>query len=359
MTATTLAEAIRETNGLSAYDAGCKRILSEREILARIMQELLPEYAQCSVEDIARTCIVGDPLVGTAPVRPQPRVAGVRNDLADPLEGRLTYDICFLARLPGSDGDEGGEPVGLMVNIEAQGESGPGYPLLSRAQYYCARMLSAQYGEVFSNSHYERLRKVYSVWVCLKPPKGLENTISRWSFEREDVVGAVGGDPGADGLMSVVVVRLGRPGTAGYTGILGLLGTLLAADVPEAEKLRVLTDEYHIDPTAHLENGMELMGTMGELLYKEAFEKGLEDGRAVGLEQGREQGLEQGLERGLEQGREQGIEQGQAQGQEQARADALRNLVQATGWSLDQAMDALGIPEDARPGLAALLGTAG
>ncbi len=199
-------------------------------------------------------------------------------------------------------------------------------------------MLSAQYGEVFSNSHYERLRKVYSVWVCLRPPKGLENTISRWSFLREDVVGDVGGDPCADGLMSVVVVRLGRPGTAGYTGILGLLGTLLAADVPEAEKLRVLTDEYHIDPTAHLENGMELMGTMGELLYKEAFERGLKDGRAAGIEQG--------------------IEQGQARGQEQARADALRNLIQTTGWPLERAMDALGIPESARFELTALVAAA-
>lgn len=39
-----------------------------------------------------------------------------------------------------------------------------------RAVYYCGRMLSAQYGTVFTNSHDEKVKRVISLWVCLNPP---------------------------------------------------------------------------------------------------------------------------------------------------------------------------------------------
>ena len=44
-----LQEGLWETEGVLPYDAACKRLLSEREILARIMKECLPEYGQCKM----------------------------------------------------------------------------------------------------------------------------------------------------------------------------------------------------------------------------------------------------------------------------------------------------------------------
>ncbi len=75
-------------------------------------------------------------------------------------EGTVTYDIRFRAIVPGS-----GEIIGLIVNVEAQNDFYPGYPLIKRGIYYCCRMISSQYGREFTDSHYERIKKVYSIFI--------------------------------------------------------------------------------------------------------------------------------------------------------------------------------------------------
>ena len=67
-------------------------------------------------------------------------------------EERVVYDVRFSAVAPGEDGK-----IGLIINIEAQSKYHPGYPLVKRAIYYCGRMLSAQYGSVFTPVYYTHL----------------------------------------------------------------------------------------------------------------------------------------------------------------------------------------------------------
>ena len=52
-TETTIAQSIRATDALVRYDAACKRLLSEKIILAWIMKSCLEEYRDCTVEEIA------------------------------------------------------------------------------------------------------------------------------------------------------------------------------------------------------------------------------------------------------------------------------------------------------------------
>ena len=51
---------------------------------------------------------------------------------------------------------------------------------LKRGIYYCSRMISGQYETAFTNSHYENIKKVYSIWICMNPPKNRENSITRY-----------------------------------------------------------------------------------------------------------------------------------------------------------------------------------
>lgn len=293
---------------MSSYDAACKRILSERVILARIMKECLPEFRDCDVDAIANEYILDDPVVGALPVgEVAPRVAGGGVEDASAAEGRVTFDIQFSAAAPGEDG-----PIGLVVNVEAQGETNLPYPLMNRAQYYCARLLARQHGTVFVRSDYGKLRKVYSIWVCLRPPRGLENSISRYAFAREDLTGPLPNLDETVDLMSIVVVRLGAPGSAGYDGVLGLLGTLLSKEVARAEKCRVLEQEYGIELTDKLEDEVAMMGTIGELVFKE--------GRAEGLAAGRAEG----------------------------QRELLTALCDRMGWTLEEALDRAGVPEEER-----------
>ena len=48
-----IAQGLRETDGNARYDASCKRILSGKAILARIMKACLEEYKDCDVDEIA------------------------------------------------------------------------------------------------------------------------------------------------------------------------------------------------------------------------------------------------------------------------------------------------------------------
>lgn len=53
-------------------------------------------------------------------------------------EGTVTFDIRFRAIIP-----HNGETVTLIINVEAQNNFYPGYPLIKRGIYYCYRMISA------------------------------------------------------------------------------------------------------------------------------------------------------------------------------------------------------------------------
>lgn len=64
-----------------------------------------------------------------------------------------------------------------------------GYPLVKRGFYYCARMISEQYGTVFTDSEYEKIQKVYSIWICPSPEKKRKNGIFKYHTVEETVFG--------------------------------------------------------------------------------------------------------------------------------------------------------------------------
>lgn len=69
-TETTIARNIRIADNNAKYDAACKRLLSERIILAWIMKNCLQEYKNCDIKDIAEKYIEGTPQVAELMVSP-------------------------------------------------------------------------------------------------------------------------------------------------------------------------------------------------------------------------------------------------------------------------------------------------
>jgi len=65
---TTIAQGLHTTDVSAGYDAACKRVLSEKAILARIMKACLEEYKECDANEIAEKYIEGQPQVSTVPV---------------------------------------------------------------------------------------------------------------------------------------------------------------------------------------------------------------------------------------------------------------------------------------------------
>ena len=310
---TTMAQGLHITDENAGYDAACKRVLSEKAILARIMKACLEEYKNCDVNDIAGKYIEGQPQVSEVPVLPDESgsvISGMDTEDKSIREGSVTYDIRFRAVVPGTE-----EQIGLIINVEAQNDFYPGYPIITRGVYYCCRIISSQYGREFTGSHYERIKKVYSIWMCMNPPKYRKNSITRYRLVEEQLVGeAVEPVEPVENydLLSIVMLCLGGPGGGNYEGVLRLLDVLLSNETSEVEKRKILQDDYGIQMTQTMEQEVSVMCN----LSKGVEEKGIAKGMAAGIANG--------------------------------ILAAIKSLVKNMGISAEQAMSVLEIPEAER-----------
>lgn len=192
-------------------------------------------------------------------------------------EGTVTYDIRFLAAAPVS-----GERIRLIINIEAQNDFYSGYPLIKRGIYYCSRMISSQYGTEFTESHYEKIKKVYSIWICMNPPENRANSITRYYVAEENLVGCVEERKQDYDLMAAVMICLGKEENT-ETDVLKLLNILLSAETNSKDKCQMLQDDFHIKMTQTLESEVSLMCNLS---------KGVEEkGRQIGRNEGRQEGI--------------------------------------------------------------------
>ena len=250
---TTVARKIRLLSSQARYDKACKRLLAEKIILAWILKSCVEEFQDCDVNEIAARYIVGTPQVGVVPVDPdesnqipEGEVAGTGVEAATATEGAVTYDVRFVASAPVS-----GKWIRLILNIEAQNDFYPGYPLIKRGIYYCSRMISAQCGTEFINADYEKIKKVYSIWLCMNPPMSRKNTITNYCITEDNLVGRVKERKEYYDLMSAVMVCLGEESDREQGGILKLLNILFSTESKAREKQEILEREFSIKMTKH------------------------------------------------------------------------------------------------------------
>ncbi len=255
----------------SKYDAEVKRVLSDPQILAWILKHTAKEFKEFSIEQIIG-CIDGKPEVGTRHVGPghyTKSIDGINTEDNVPGEGKAIYDIRFRVVLPD------GECVGMIINVEAQKNSNPGYDIVTRGIYYCARMLSSQMGNDISAKEYDGLQKVYSIWICLDVPHKAEHSMTRYRIHKEDVHGHSDIDSRYD-LMELVMVYLGREETAGKgTELHGLLNTILSNKLKPEEKKTILKQEYNIAISVELEGGLVSMCNLSETIAEKTVIKTL------------------------------------------------------------------------------------
>ena len=193
------------------------------------------------------------------------------------VEGTVYYDIRFHAVAPVD-----GKMIQLIINLEAQNDFNPGYPLLKRAVYYCSRMISSQYGTVFVKSHYEKIQKVYSIWICTMPTKKWEYNISRYRLMEDHLIGHTQAERNHYDLITIVLVCLGSKNHKQLKGILRLLNMLLLDNMGSQEKQELLAKEFDVTMTPHLEKGVAEMCNLSEGIER----RGEKRGQAIGEKRG-------------------------------------------------------------------------
>ena len=182
-------------------------------------------------------CIEGEPEISTVRVNPgetNETISGLPNENKVQGEGSVYYDIRFFAALPA----EGGR-IRLLINLEAQKDYYPGYQIPTRGIFYGARMLSAQLGTEFSGSEYDKLKKVYSIWLCMGVPSFIGNAAAQYHMVKSDLSPGFPDVKQAYDKLTVVVIGLKEDD--GYPHpLFGMLNTLLSPGLPAREKKELL-----------------------------------------------------------------------------------------------------------------------
>ena len=157
---------------------------------------------------------------------------------------------------------------------------------------------------------YGEIKKVYSIWICMSPPVGRQNSITRYSMKEENLIGNVSEKKENYDLMTAVMICLGHSGDDNYAGILKLLDVLLSPEKETEEKKKILQEDFDIKMTESLESEVRVMCNLS---------KGVE---ARGIEKGRKEGIQEGI------------------------LSSINNLMETMGWTAQQAMSALKVPAD-------------
>ena len=138
----------------------------------------------------------------------------------------------------------------------------------------------------------------------MNPPKVRENTITRYRLLEEHLVGDATEPVRNYDLLSIIMLCLGGSDGENYDGVLRMLDVLLSNETSEAEKRKILQDDYGIQMTQTMEREVSVMCNLG---------KGVE---------------ERGVAKGI--------------------LVSIKNLMETMNLTIEQAMAALKVPENER-----------
>lgn len=254
--------------GQEKYDAICKELLGNRQIISRVLKRFAREYETCSVEEIENLYIEPESILisGEAVERNRTNqdITGMNTEDKTINEGTVYYDVMFHACYP----DHTGKRIGLIINVEAQNDYYPGYELETRGIYYAARKLSSELKAINRNTNYGNLEKVYSIWICMGEhvPDKEANTVSLYEMGKNDIIGNVERSQESYDLLSVIIVRVGNKADA-EDPILAMLQLLFSIKVSKEEKIEGLK-KIGIRMDDEIMEGARVMGSLGQGLVE-------------------------------------------------------------------------------------------
>lgn len=275
-------------NEKSYLDAGCKALLGCTAVAAFIVKNCIPEFHDMSLEEIqeyiiykkAKSQMTPEELAEIQAENTSPVEIGchIVDDLPDKLneknveskstnEGTIYYDVLFDIGMP----DGKSPPSRVIVDIEAQNEFKPGYAILKRGSFYCGRMISAQKETVFRNSDYNKLQKVYSIWLCIAPDEDVRGVCNAYNmseiclakehhFPKEQY----------DNFCIILACLQDKQST---NNMVRFFSSVFDNEMPVEEKLD-LARECGLQVTADVKEGINQMCNYSDYVEQKGIEKG-------------------------------------------------------------------------------------
>ena len=278
------------------YDDKAKKLLSHKIILAYILVNTVEEFRGMNPAEVVNY-IEGEPYISVVPIDsgmtnaeekkeesksikytdiPE-KIIGLNTENSDINEGLIRFDIIFYVRM--RDG-----LTKIIVNIEAQKEEPDTYNILNRAVFYTSRMLSSQKGRDFVKSEYNKMKRVYSIWICMNMK---ENSLTNIHLTKEHVIGSHDWKGDLE-LLNIIMIGIAENIPAKEEGyeLHRLLATILSSNLEAKEKLDIMETEYHIPLEDDIREEVKEMCNLSQGIKEKAYQGGYK----LGHEKGRESG---------------------------------------------------------------------
>ena len=271
---TEMKNTILTTDKSAQYDESAKRLLGQKSILAHILVKTVDEFAGMDPKDVV-SYIEGEPFINTVPVEPGltnavmkssgSQVAGFNSENLELHEGMIRFDIIFYVRM--KDGVSQ-----IIINVEAQKDEPNGYDILNRAIFYVSRMISSQKERDFSNSNYNDIKRVYSIWICMSMP---ENSLEHIHLVKDSIVNSHAWKGKMD-LINIIMIGLAEklPEHEEKYELHRLLGALLSQDLTVNEKLDIIGNEYAIPMEKDFREDVSIMCNLSQKIKETGIEMG-------------------------------------------------------------------------------------
>ena len=269
---TEIKNTILTTDKAAQYDESAKRLLGQKSILAHILVKTVDEFAGMDPKEVV-SYIEGEPFINTVPIETgftntvikndESRVVGLNSENPELHEGMIRFDIIFYVRM--RDGLSQ-----IIINVEAQKDELNGYDILNRAIFYVSRMISSQKERDFSNSNYNDIKRVYSIWVCMNMP---ENSLEHIHLVKDSIVKSHAWKGKMD-LVNIVMIGLAKelPKHEEKYELHRLLGALLSQDLTANEKLDIIGNEYAIPMEKDFREDVSIMCNLSLGIREDATE---------------------------------------------------------------------------------------
>lgn len=248
---------------LNAYDSNAKRILSKKQVIANIMKALIPEYKELSINEIYYLIDNND---GDS-------VTGITEESIENNQ-KIVNDLIVTPKLPNSN-----DTIGMYIGIEPQNYQTSFERIYKRAIYYCSRLISRQKDEVFKKSNYDKLKKVYSIWICTNPSSKLKDSIlkfslaPRFNMEKYDLCHDFD-------YINIIFLNIGDNYDYDTKDILKMLSLIFKKTKYTSEEASdILEKGYNINIESKEVNNML---SFAEGILQEGIQKGIEQGTTLG-----------------------------------------------------------------------------
>ena len=283
-------ESVKASDKEAQYDEKAKKLLGHKIILAYILVNTVEEFRGMNPKDVVKY-IEGEPYISTVPIDPgmtntkkrkeksiketetPEQIIGLNTENSELNEGMIRFDIIFYVRM--KDG-----LTQIIINIEVQKEEPGKYYILNRAIFYVGRILSSQKGRDFIKSEYNKMKRVYSIWICMNME---ENSLTQIYLAKKDIIGSHDWKGDLE-LFNIIMIGIAEnlPEKEENYELHRLLSALLSSNLEVEEKLDIIEKEYDILVEDDIREEVEEMCNLSQGIKEKAFEGGYTEGKQNG-----------------------------------------------------------------------------